>query len=361
MHIAMFTPGYHSVTRDTVKATEYFIYKLSEELKTKGHEVTIFSEAKSDDSFNIVSPKYDIDINNQVLNSGQFGQYLVANMCDFIDYCNQNNVDILHDHTTTFSCAIARYSKAPVVTTLHGIRENNILSEYYQKNKFMHYIAPSEYVKKMSPDFNFSAVIPHGLDVSKYEFNNNPSDEFLHIGRIIAEKGQMDAIEAADISGEKLRLGGYLPEYMKDDSYYKEVIETASKSPNVNFIGKVERNDVPEEMARAKALLMPIKYDEAFGLVMIEAMASGTPVIAYNTASAPEIIEDGVTGYLVEPDNPKSMAEAMNKIDQIDRKKCREHVEDNFSLNKMVNNYIDVYKNISKKEASVDKIHKKCR
>lgn len=343
MHIAMFTPGLYPVAKDTIKATEYFVYGLADGLKKRGHQVTLFAAASSDPQFEVISPKYDIDINRDKLDLHQFDQYLAANFCDFMDYCNQHDVDIVHDHTTTLTYSLARYSKAPVVSTFHGIRASSILREYYAKNRSIKNIAPSRFVAEKSPDIEFSGTIYHGVNTELFDFVAEPQNHFLHIGRIIPEKGQLDAIAAAACAKLPLKLAGYKPEYTKINDYYEEVMRQVEANPEVEFIGKVERENVPAQMAAARALLMPIKYEEAFGLVMIEAMASGTPVIAYNTAAAPEIVVDGVTGYLVETDNPQAMAEAMQKIDQIDRQKCREHIEKNFSIDKMVDEYIKFY------------------
>lgn len=350
MHIAMFTPGLYPVTGDTVKATEYFVYGLANGLKKRGHNITLFAAPSPDSRFNIINPKYDIDINRDKLDLHQFDQYLAANFCDFLEYCNDHDIDVIHDHTTTLTYSLARYAKAPVVSTFHGIRASSILREYYAKNRSIKNISPSNFTARMSPDIEFVKTIYHGVDLELFNFVSNPESHFLHIGRIIPEKGQLDAIESSNLSKLPLKLAGYKPEYTKKDDYYNEVINQIEASPYVEFVGKIERRDVPLVMGSAKALLMPIKYEEVFGLVMIEAMACGTPVIAYNTAAAPEIVVDGVTGFLVEPDSPSAMADAMQKIDQIDRKKCREHIETNFSIDKMVIEYEKFYQQIASRD-----------
>lgn len=343
MKIGIFTAGIYPVSKETIKATEYFSFELAERLSKRGHDVHLFAAEGSMGNFKLVTPRHSFDIHKPGFNMPEYGAYNTANFCDFIDYCNDNKLDIIHDQTTAISIALSRYAKMPVLSTLHGIREQSSLSDYYQKNRFMKIVAISESAKLKSPDLEFYKTIYHGIDPDEYLFNPTPTKNFLSLGRIMKVKGQMDAIEATEICGETLDLAGYCSEFQDENEYYLPVKKRAEQSANVVFLGKAERQRIPALMANARALLMPIYCYEAFGLVMIEAMISGTPVIAYDIGSVREIIKEGETGFIVPQGNIYAMAEAMKKIDEIDRQKCRDHVVNNFNINRMVDEYEQTY------------------
>lgn len=342
MKIGFFTTGFDPVKEDTVKATEHFVYDLASLLSRRGNQIYLFGAHGSKGNFHVVNPKASGKTLSSLNNLHEYDCYVAQNFLDFVDFCHLKKIDLLHEHTNEIPTTLARYARIPVVSTLHGSREPGNLSTFYAKSDFMFRIAPSKSVIKASPDLRFYKTIYHGIDIDKYNFCDKPDDSFICLGRIVADKGPIDAIEAARISGEKLQCAGYPMD--ENDDYYKNFISKISFSQKVKYIGKVSRKDIPFFMSKGKALLMPTKIEEAFGLVMVEAMAVGTPVITYDRGTAREIVEDGVTGFIVKKDDIKAMAEAMKRIGTIDRKACRARVEKLFSIEKMVDQYEEAYR-----------------
>jgi glycosyltransferase involved in cell wall biosynthesis len=350
MKIGYFTSGFYPANKESIKAIEYWTYQLATAMAKKGHDVHFFCNRNSKSNLHHnIHPKYSSDFLDKIKND-DINPYLVDNFCDFVDYANKNNLDIIHDQTTVMPTALSRYAKMPVVCTVHGVLDDPIRNTYYEKNqgKNNYYVAVSNFVKKNTKGIKFREMIHHGIDTDRFEFSEK-GYYFLSIGRIVPNKGQLDAIAAAKRTGDEFILAGYQSNYDSSDDYYNEALEKVSNSKSMKFIGKVKRADLPRVMGQAKALLMPIKWPEAFGLVMTEALSCGTPVIAYDRGPVREIIKDGVNGFVVKADDIEAMARAMKKIDQIDRKKCRESAIAYFSHEKMVAEYEKLYTSLAKK------------
>lgn len=346
MKIGIFTTGFFSVNKEATKATEYFTYCLAEKLVSRGHDVFLFGAEGSKGSFKVVYPRATKKTLDSVETLHEYDCYVAQNFADFADFCNQNKIDILHEQSSELPVTLARYANMPVVSTLHGDRGLSVLTDFYKDCANIHYVSPSRYLATESKAVNVEKIVPHGIESIKYLFNDKPKNDFISIGRIIPEKGQLDAIKASRLAKEKLVVAGYKPDF-SDGKYFNSVIKEIGSAPNTKFVGKVARGDVPKFMSDATALLMPIKWNEAFGLVMIEAMACGTPVIAYDRAAVREIVIDGKTGFVVPPDDIEAMAKAMAKISLIKREDCRRHVEKNFDIEGMVTKYEEFYHELS--------------
>lgn len=343
LKIGIFTTGLEAVSAETTKASEIFTFGLAEGLSKQGHKVHLFGAVGSKGNFKVVEPRHSVETAKNINGLYEYCAYTSMNFLDFVAYCQKNEIDIIHDQTSEMTITLANILNIPVVSTLHGVRPPSNLSEYYKLNRAIKFISPSQFVINSSPDLNFIKVIPHGVDINKFVFQQEPGDYFLWVGRIIPEKGLDDAISAAINAGAKLKVAGYKPAYLKDDSYYNSVIKRIKENPDIEFLGKANREEIHDLFAHAKAFIMPTKCDEAFGLVLIEAMACGTPVIAYNKGAVGEIVRDGEVGNLVEEGDIEGITDAIKKIDKISRKKCRQYIEETYSLSKMVENYLKTY------------------
>jgi glycosyltransferase involved in cell wall biosynthesis len=186
-------------------------------------------------------------------------------------------------------------------------------------------------------------VVYNGIDPKEYEFNNNPEDYFLYLGRLNKEKGVVAGIELAKAANKKLVVAGNIAGPEEWNYFFREV-QPRLNNENTSFVGEVDFNEKVRLLKNAKALIFPINRREPFGLVMIEAMACGTPVIAFDKGSVSEVIEDRKTGFVVE--GKDQMIEAMNNIEKIKRKDCRKAVEKNFTLKQMVDKYEEIYKKL---------------
>jgi glycosyltransferase involved in cell wall biosynthesis len=212
----------------------------------------------------------------------------------------------------------------------------------YANEKNIFYTPISNAQKKPYMDLNYTDTIYNGIEIDNYEYNNKPEDVVVTAGRIIPKKGIHTAIEISAKVGVKIEFAGTI----SDKKYWKEIVEPML-GENVEYAGLIPYPEVPKFFRKAKAFLFPIEWEEPFGLVMIEAMACGTPVIAFNRGSVPEVVKDGETGFIV--NNKDEAIEALKNIDKIKRSDCRKHVEDNFTASSMIKGYEKVYYDVLNK------------
>jgi glycosyltransferase involved in cell wall biosynthesis len=229
------------------------------------------------------------------------------------------------------------------VTTLHHpITEEALV--LYRKYPNINFVAISKHQKKQAPGVNIVRVIYHGLPLERYPFSEKPKDYVLWLSRIGPDKGTGEAIDIAKLAGEKLIIAGPIfPQYA---DYFEFRIKPLIDGKKIKFVGAADFKKKIELFQGAKAFLFPVKRPEPFGLVVIEAMACGTPVIAFKQGSMPELIKDGVTGFLV--NSIEEAVLALKDIHKIKREDCRKWVQENFGLRRMVNRYEKLYKKILK-------------
>lgn len=272
---------------------------------------------------------------------GLWDNYLATEM---FQRATEGEYDILHFHHPESSIAISRlFPDVPVVYTLHDALSDwhqEILKLFSAPNQS--YIAISDRQRRLLPDLPYKATIYNGINPSKFPFCDEPEDYLLFVGRMVPKKGVKEAVEVARLTGKRLLLVGPL---LPDSKAYFDKHVKPYLNDKIRYIGYVEYGPkLAKYFQHAKALLMPIKWEEPFGMVMAEAMSCGTPVIAFKRGSAPEIIEDKKTGFVVE--TVQQMAAAVKKIDQIKRADCRKRVLEHFSIDCMVDGYESVFQKI---------------
>ncbi len=246
--------------------------------------------------------------------------------------------DIIHNNFDFLPLSYSRLIKTPMVTTIHGFSSPKIIPVYKKYNSTSYYVSISN--SDRSPELSYSATVYNGIDTREFSFNAESGESLLFFGRIHPEKGVSEAIEIAKKSNRKLIISGLI----QDQEYFARKVDPLIDDRDIVYLGNsgpVERNKL---LGDAYALLHPIGFEEPFGLSVVEAMICGTPVIAFNRGSMPELILDGKTGFLVK--NVDEAVEAVNSIKFIDRRDCMEWASSNFSSQKMVDGYLDVYKNI---------------
>lgn len=246
--------------------------------------------------------------------------------------------DLIHNHFDFLPLSYSGLVETPVVTTIHGFSSPRILPVYGKYNRRAHYVAISDADRCAGLDY--IATIHHGIDLSQFTFRSDPGDYLLFFGRIHHDKGAREAVEIARRSRRRLILAGVV----QDRDYYDRDIAPAVDGDRIVYIGNVGPTERDRLLGGARCLLHPINFDEPFGLSVVEAMACGTPVIACRRGSMPEVIEDGVTGYLV--DNLDAAVEAVGRVDALERWACRRHVERQFGVERMVDDYLRVYAQI---------------
>lgn len=349
LRIAQVSPLWYPVPPKGYGGTEFVVSKLTEGLVKRGHKVTLFASGDSKTSAKLVSVT---DKNLYSRNVPWLApNYNIQNLIEA--FSREKDFDIIHTHIDQFDLLFRVHSKVPTVATLHNMiwarwrkrtgewYDLEAVTKNYSRYPKLPYIAISNKYREVCPaKIRFAKTIYHGVNAEQLKFNKKPSDYFVWLGRIVDIKGPHIAVELARKLGLKLVIAGVLRSE-NDEAYYRREIKPYLSS-KIKSVGALNN---PKEKSRvlgnAKALIYPLLWDEPFGIVLSEAMATGTPVIAFNRGAAGEIVKHGETGFLVK--NKQQMIRAIKNIDSISRAKCRERVEKNFSIEKMVENHEKLY------------------
>jgi len=246
--------------------------------------------------------------------------------------------DLIHNHFDFLPLTYTGLIKTPMVTTIHGFSSPKILPVYkiYNRNNFYVSVSNSD----RCPDLKYVATVYNGIDTNEFTFNKNPKDYLLFFGRIHPEKGTYESIQIAKQSGRKLIISGLI----QHNEYFDSKVKPFINDDDIVYVGNSGPRERDKLLGEAYALLHPVSFEEPFGLSVAEAMMCGTPVIAFNLGSMPELIINGKTGFLV--NTTEAAADAVANIKSIDREYCREFAESKFSRQKMVESYLEVYKKI---------------
>lgn len=338
LKIAQVAPLWIPVPPHTYGGTELIVSWLSDELVKRGHQVTLFAAGDSKTKASLV-PIWPKSLWRAKLNAPHAVFSLMYERLTKM----ANEFDIIHDHCEFYTAPFSRFLKTPIVSTIHHPMYEEMII-LFKKFPNINYVAISKNQQKSAPGVNFVKTIYHGLPIEKYSFNNEPKDYLLWLSKITPAKGIAKAIEVAKKTGENLIISGIIPKEWQDFFEYR--IKPLIDGKQIQFVGAADFEKKIELFKNAKAFLYPIRRPEPFGLVIIEAMACGTPVIAYKEGAIPEIIKDGKTGFLVNSQN--EMIDALKKIDEIDRVTCRQYIARKFTLKKMVNKYEALYNTILK-------------
>jgi len=306
---------------------------LTEALVRKGIDVTLFAtgDSKTAGKLEWVCPRPFSEDPNMDAKVGE---------CLHISFLMEQaaKFDIIHNHFDFLPLTYSQLIKTPMVTTIHGFSSEKIVPVYKKYNTVTDYISISD--ADRSPQLNYTGTIYHGVDSSIFEFIPFKKDYLLFYGRIHPDKGTHTAIEISERCGIPLKIAGPI----HDQRYYEEDIAPLIDGKKIIYLGNLGQAAGRKVLGMAKALLHPIYFDEPFGLSVAESMMCGTPVIAFNRGSMPELILDGKTGFLVR--NIKECIDAVKKLDQIVPLDCRQFAVSKFSIETMMNDYIHVYEEI---------------
>lgn len=340
-------PDYRKLPAGWIGAIETVVFNLINALVDRGHEVTLFASGNSKTKaklISVISHPYDFyrkdgTINKEALIDEDL--FLIYKACEM---ANKGKFDIIHSHHYSRTLFFSPFIKIPIVETLHNpssVSTNRFL-KYFDKN--INFVCISNNQKKQIPPVRFARTVYHGLDLKKFKFNNKEEGFFVFTGRIVPEKGLHVAVRIAKKQNLNLKIAGPLPN--DQINYFNKKIKPYL-SKKIEYLGVLDQISLRNIIRMAAGLLMPIQWEEPFGLVVVEAMALGTPVIAFARGSVPELIVEGKTGFLVNTEH--EMGKAIDKIKSIKRIDCRKHIENNFSVEKMAENYEIVYKEILEK------------
>jgi glycosyltransferase involved in cell wall biosynthesis len=249
------------------------------------------------------------------------------------------DVDVVHDHTLAGPLTAAGRT-TPTVATMHGPVDGELDLYYRQLGPAVALVALSEAQRRMAPDLNWVATVPNGVDVASYPYREDKEDWLLFVGRMVADKGAHLAIDAARAAGRRIVVAGKMNEPAEEEYFEREI--RPRLGDDVTFLGQVDADAKRDLYARAAGLLFPIQWGEPFGLVMVEAMACGTPVVALADGSVREVVVDGRTGFVRE--SPDELGAAIARIPEIRPADCRAHVAEHFDVDVMVAGYERVYR-----------------
>lgn len=344
LKIAILAPPYLPVPPPLYGGTEKIVSLLTEGLVARGHDVTLFASGDSHTTAKL-SSIYPKALGNSGLTKDDHEKPLAHyHEC----YRRASEFDIIHSHGQYVSLPEAEGLEVPVVFTWHGSfypgESPEEKRETLRRYKHLNYISISNNQRGGLPELNFVATVYNALDISEYAVGES-SDYLLWIGRMSPKKGALEAIEIAKRTGIRLEMAAAIDPV--DHYFFEEVIKPRIDGINVIYHGEIGHDALAELYGGAIATLYPISWHEPFGLVMAESMVCGTPVVAYNIGSVPEIVRDGVTGFVIDPsEGVDGMVAAVNKIGNINRSVCRKHVEEHFSEVRMVSDYEAVYRKI---------------
>ena len=338
MRIAQVAPLAESVPPTGYGGTERVVAYLTDELVREGHEVTLFASGDSRTSARLVpcSPsalRLDPDVVDPVAHHVYELERVAAEAHRF---------DVIHWHIDYFHYPMSRRLGVPQLTTLHGRLDIPDLQPVYDEFGDMPVVSISNDQRSPLPQAQWVGTVHHGMPADELTLRDDVGDYLCFLGRISPEKRADRAIEVARRVGMPLRIAAKVDDM--DRVYFEQEIEPLLGADHVDFVGEIGLTEKNEFLGRARALLFPIDWSEPFGLVMIEAMACGTPVIAYRSGSVPEVITDGVSGFIV--DDIEGAVAAVRRLDEIDRAACRTAFEARFTVGRMARDYLDVYERV---------------
>ncbi len=340
MRIAQVAPLFESVPPRLYGGTERVVSYLTEELVRQGHDVTLFATGDSLTSATLVPA-----CERALWQDPECRETLPHHMRLMeLVFREAHRFDVIHFHCDYVHFPLLRYHRTPAVTTLHGMVRRHDLEPLFRSYPEVPLVSISDDQRRPIPWANWQATVYHGLPKGLHTFRQDPEEYLLFIGRISPEKRLDRAIEIARRSGRKLKVAAKI--YHEDRAYYRSSIEPmlASSQSFVEFVGEVGGKDKNNLIGNAYALVFPIDWPEPFGLVMIEALACGTPLIAWHNGSVPEIVEQGRTGFIV--DNIDDAVRAVRNAGNLSRAACRASFEDRFDAVCMASNYERVYRRL---------------
>ncbi|WP_410014811.1 glycosyltransferase family 4 protein [Sodalis sp. RH24] len=348
MKIAQIAPLYEAVPPKLYGGTERIVANLTDALIKKGHDVTLFASGDSQ----TLAPLHAGRDRALRLDPAPLKSDLAAHYVMFDELRERaGEFDVLHFHTDLLHFPFFESVAAKTLTTLHGRLDMTDLPTAFHRWRQYPLVSISDSQRQPLPFANWAGTVWHGLDPERYRFTAAPRGDYLaFLGRISPEKRPDRAIAIARQAGIPLKIAAKVDD--ADKNYFRQVIEPLLQGGGVEFIGEINDRQKADFLGQARALLFPIDWPEPFGLVMIEAMACGTPVVAWRCGSVPEVIEPGVTGFIVE-DETQAVA-ACRAVDTLDRCRVRTEFEQRFSADVMADRYVQLYRRLRQPAANSD-------
>ncbi|QIG51064.1 glycosyltransferase family 4 protein [Nordella sp. HKS 07] len=341
MKIAQVAPLMESVPPKLYGGTERIVFYLTEELIRQGHEVTLFASGDSRTSATLVAGsrmalRLSEDRQDPLLQHLLMLEKLRDRYEDF---------DVIHFHMDLLQFPFLRSLNCPSVTTLHGRLDGPGISPFYREFNEAQLVTISRSQRRSLPDEAQASLVYHGLPQDLLHYGKGQGGYLAFLGRISPEKGPADAIAIALAAGLPLKIAAKIDKV--DADFWRDVVKPlVDKNASIEFVGEISEREKGEFLGNASALLFPIDWPEPFGLVMIEAMACGTPIIAYPMGSVPEIVEEGRSGYIV--GSREAAVAAVERLDEIDRRVVRQCFDHRFTATRMSADYLKLYAKLTR-------------
>jgi glycosyltransferase involved in cell wall biosynthesis len=341
VRIAQVAPLNERVPPPLYGGTERVVSYLTEELTRLGHDVTLFASGDSQTSARLVAacPRAlwrDADVRETLPHHVRLMELVFSEIGRF---------DVIHFHSDYIHFPLVRRHRCASVTTLHGMVHPHDLRALLDEYRDVPLVSISDDQRRPLPDANWRATVYHGLPRDAFAFQSDPGTYLVYLGRMSPEKRVDRAIAIAQRSGVPLKIAAKV--YPEEQQYFRDQLAPliAAAAPLVEFVGEISEPEKNDLLGHAAAMLFPIEWPEPFGLVMIEALACGTPVIAWRRGSVPEVVEHGVTGYVV--DSVDQAVSAVGRVGRLSRHGCRLAFERRFDARRMAVDYVGVYERMT--------------
>lgn len=346
MRIAQVAPLAEAVPPACYGGTERVVHWLTEGLVARGHDVTLFASGDSRTSARLVACAPRALRLAGVKDTAPWNSGLVREVAQ---RALQGEFDVVHAHVDHWGFVLSSLAGVPVVHTLHGRLDDADHHPVYSRASEAVLVSISDSQRTPVPQATWAATVHHGLPLDLFPFSPAPADPpyVLFLGRISPEKRPHVAIDVAQRAGILLRIAAKVD--AKDEEYFRQHVEPRLHEPGVEFLGEVGDEEKARLLGGARALLFPIDWPEPFGLVSIESLACGTPVVARPCGALPEVVEDGRTGFLARSDD--ELVRALGRVGELDRRECRAAFERRFSRERMVEDYERVYATLARAQA----------
>lgn len=343
MKILQVAPLFESVPPKYYGGTERIVSYLTEELVRMGHQVTLFASGDSLSEAQLEPMCHrSLRLDKQCVDQLAHHVLMVERLAQ-----RAHEFEIIHSHIDYLPFTVLRRCPVPAVTTLHGRLDIPDLQNLYREFADMAVVSVSDAQRQPLPALDWRGTVYHGLPGDLYEFHEESGEYLAFLGRISPEKRVDAAIEIARRTGMQLRIAAKVDEV--DHDYFDSIVKPLLALPNIDYVGEIGEAEKGRFLGEARALLFPIDWPEPFGLVMIEAMACGTPVIARSRGSVPEVMIHGETGFIVE--DVEDAVRAVERIGSISRRRCREVFEQRFTARRMAQDYLAVYGELRRRQS----------
>jgi len=344
LRIALVAPPYERVPPEAYGGTERIVHALAQELDARGHDLTVFASGDSEVAGTLVPT-----VPQSLRASGPVGEavpWMVATQLAVLDRVAE--FDVVHTHLDFWGLSMGHATSVPVVATFHGRVDHQGSRPAFAATKCS-LVAISKSQAATHPDAGWTEIVYNGLDLSDAPFGTRRTDDLCFVGRLMPEKGILQAIEVARISDRRLRVAAKVGWQRQEIDYFENVVKPAFKTADVEHLGELSSHERDLLLAESWATLMPGAWPEPFGLVAIESLACGTPVLATRVGALPEIVREDVDGYF--GDDPAQLAFHVDHVERLDRTAIRDSVLKRFSATRMADGYEAVYRRLVRSEA----------